>query len=106
MSIRLHITDTDGTVLSIEGTEGQSLMSAIRDAGAEGLLAMCGGCCSCATCHVTVTDGPVEALCAPTADEQDLLASLPDVTPTSRLSCQIALSTALDGLSVTVIAEG
>ena len=106
MSIRLTVTDIDGTVMSLEGTTGQSLMAVIRDAGTEGMLAMCGGCCSCATCHVAVTGGPVDALTPPLADEQDLLAGLSSVTPTSRLSCQILLSPSLDGLSVAVIAEG
>lgn len=105
MSIRLTIQDSGGTILSLDGAEGESLMSVIRDAGAEGLLAMCGGCCSCATCHVLVTGGPVDALAPPSADEQDLLAGLPNATPASRLSCQVPLSPALDGLCVTVMAE-
>ena len=105
MSIRLTVTDIDGTVMSLEGTAGQSLMTVIRDAGAEGMLAMCGGCCSCATCHVAVTGGPADALSPPLLDEQDLLSALTNVTPTSRLSCQIVLSPSLDGLCVAVITE-
>jgi 2Fe-2S ferredoxin len=103
MTIRLTVTGADGIVHTLTGMAGESLMEVIRDAGAEGLLAMCGGCCSCATCHVTVTGGPVAALSAPLADENDLLLALPGGTPASRLSCQIRLEPALDGLCVTVM---
>lgn len=72
-------------------------MENIRDAGFDESLALCGGCCSCATCHVHVEAGAV-ALPAMSEDENDLLDLTSDRDDTSRLSCQILFSDALDGL--------
>ena len=55
--IILNIQDRKGTVKSIEVSPTGTLMEAIRDNGFDDLLALCGGCCSCATCHVIVHDG-------------------------------------------------
>lgn len=84
---------------------GTSLMEAIRDAGFDELLAICGGCCSCGTCHVYVVDAFSDRLAAITPDEDDLLDSTSHRTPASRLSCQIRLSDDLDGLTVQVAPE-
>ena len=65
--------------------------------------ALCGGCCSCATCHVYVADGFDAGKAG--ADEDDLLDSSDHKTPASRLSCQIAFTSALDGLKVTIAPE-
>jgi 2Fe-2S ferredoxin len=68
-------------------------------------LALCGGCCSCATCHVHV-DPDFAALLPPMSeDENDLLDSSDHRNETSRLSCQIHLTAALDGLRVTIAPE-
>ena len=80
-------------------------MEAIRDAGVDELLALCGGCCSCATCHVHVDEAWVDKLPPMTADENDLLDSSDRRSATSRLSCQLPFSDALDGLRVTIAAE-
>ena len=80
-------------------------MEVIRDAGIDELLAMCGGCCSCATCHVYVSD-PYQASLPPISpDEDDLLDSSSHRNQRSRLSCQIPFSTALDGLEVEIAPE-
>ncbi|MCA3254575.1 MAG: 2Fe-2S iron-sulfur cluster binding domain-containing protein, partial [Alphaproteobacteria bacterium] len=68
-------------------------------------LALCGGCCSCATCHVLVDDAWTAAAGGPNADENDLLDSSDHRGPTSRLSCQIQMTAALDGLRVTIAPE-
>ena len=80
-------------------------MEVIRDSGFDELLALCGGCCSCATCHVYVDPafaGSVEPM---SEDENDLLDSSDHRNETSRLSCQIHLTDALDGLKVTIAQE-
>ena len=65
----------------------------------------CGGCCSCATCHVHVEAGATDQLPAMSEDENDLLDSTTDRDDASRLSCQILFSDALDGLRVRIAAE-
>ena len=80
-------------------------MEAIRDNGFDELLALCGGCCSCATCHVHVDPEFADLLPAMTGDEDDLLDSSDDRDATSRLSCQIPFSDALDGLRVRIAEE-
>ena len=93
----------DGTVHRIEAQEGESLMQAALRNGVEGIVAECGGECACATCHVYVDARFAALLPPPDATESDLLGFVAaERTPTSRLSCQIALSPALDGIEVTI----
>ena len=80
-------------------------METIRDNGFDELLALCGGCCSCATCHVVVDADYINRLPPMSMDEDDLLDSSDHRTLGSRLSCQISLSEELDGLSVQIAAE-
>ena len=102
---KLIVVTRDGTETEIEGQEGLSVMEVIRDGGFDELLALCGGCCSCATCHVHV-DPAFTALLKPMSeDENELLSSSDDRDETSRLSCQIAFGPALDGLRVRIADE-
>ena len=73
--------------------------------GFDELLALCGGCCSCATCHVYVDPAFADSLPAMSEDENDLLDSSDHRNDTSRLSCQVVLTDALDGLRVTIAPE-
>ena len=99
---RLVVTTQNKTELILEGSEGQSMMEVIRNAGVDELLAMCGGCCSCATCHVYVdTDGLAE-LPPMSQDEDELLDCSAHRQHNSRLSCQIKLTAVSDGLKVTI----
>ncbi len=84
---------------------GLSVMEVIRDAGFDELLALCGGSCSCATCHVYVDAEHADRLLPPSADEEDLLDSSAFRTDRSRLSCQIRFGEELDGLRVTIAPE-
>lgn len=102
---KLTITARDGTARTIEGRTGLSVMENIRDAGFDELMALCGGCCSCATCHVYVDPAFAGTLPAMSEDENDLLDSSDHRDPTSRLSCQIVFNDALDGLTVTIAQE-
>jgi 2Fe-2S ferredoxin len=99
------VTTRDGEERRVALTPGISLMEAIRDAGIDELLALCGGCCSCATCHVHVDPVFAGMLPGMSADEDDLLESSSDRDATSRLSCQIQLTQELAGLSVRIAAE-
>ena len=87
------------------GEPGLSVMEIIRDNGVDELLAMCGGSCSCATCHVYVAPDDWQRLAAISADENDLLDSSEHRTAFSRLSCQIRFEESLDGLRVTIAPE-
>jgi 2Fe-2S ferredoxin len=99
------ITSSDGKETSVEGKAGLSVMEVIRDVGFDDLLAICGGCCSCATCHVYV-DPAFAALLPPMSeDENDLLDSSTYRRPESRLSCQLPLRQDLAGLKVTIVSE-
>jgi len=91
------------TVIDFES--GISVMEAIRNAGIDELLALCGGCCSCATCHVYVDDTLADKLPVVAEDENDLLDSSDHRQSGSRLSCQLTLTDDLDGLRVTVAPE-
>src|SRR3546814_15081114 len=86
---RLIVVTRDRTGHWIEGDTSRTVMENIRDAGFDELLALCGGCCSCATCHVHVEAGNGDAIPAMSEDENDLLDSTSDRDENSRLSCQI-----------------
>ena len=85
--------------------QGVSLMAAIRAAGVDELLALCGGSCSCATCHVYVDETFLGQLPPIRNDEDELLDFSNHRAPNSRLSCQVPLTAALDGLCVTIAPE-
>ena len=86
----------------VDATEGLSLMSAAIDNGVPGIDADCGGECSCSTCHVMVADSWYAKTGGPNTNEEAMLDLNPERTPTSRLSCQIKVTNALDGLVVNV----
>jgi len=99
----ISIIDRQGKTRTIEAEVGLSVMEIIRDAGFDEMLALCGGCCSCATCHVYV-ESEVD-LASLGADESDLLDSSDHRSGRSRLACQIAFGLHLDGLTVRMAPE-
>ena len=102
---KLIVVTREGEEREVMGEAGLSVMEVIRDNGFDELLALCGGCCSCATCHVHVDPEFAAKLPPMSADEDDLLDSSGDRDESSRLSCQIPFTDALDGLRVTIAAE-
>jgi ferredoxin, 2Fe-2S len=102
---RLIVTTREGEEKYLEAREGISVMEVIRGSGNGELLALCGGCCSCATCHIYVEEAFKDIMPGIGADENDLLDSSCHRNPSSRLSCQIPFSRALDGLRVIVAPE-
>ena len=102
---KLFVTDRQGTERAVDAADGLTVMEAIRDNGFDELLALCGGCCSCATCHVHVDPAFKDKLPAMSSDEDDLLDSSDDRDENSRLSCQIPFTPELDGLRVRIAEE-
>ena len=102
---KLIVVTREGEERELDGEAGLSVMEVIRDGGIDELLALCGGCCSCATCHIHVDPDWLGRLKPIGVDEDDLLDSSADRDATSRLSCQIAFDDTLDGLKVTIAEE-
>jgi len=102
---KLIVVTRDGTEHAVEGREGLSVMEVIRDNGFDELLALCGGCCSCATCHVHVDEQWLGKLPKMSADEDDLLDSSDHRMLSSRLSCQLTFGADLDGMRVRIAPE-
>jgi 2Fe-2S ferredoxin len=102
---KLVVVTRDGSEKAVEGDVGLSVMEVIRENGFDELLALCGGCCSCATCHVHVDPEWTSKLPAMSEDENDLLDSSDHRGETSRLSCQLPFTADLDGLRVTIAPE-
>jgi len=102
---KLFVTTREGETSEVDVADGLTVMEAIRDNGFDELLALCGGCCSCATCHVHVDQEFVAKLPAMSEDEDDLLESSDHRVANSRLSCQLPFTADLDGLKVTIAPE-
>jgi 2Fe-2S ferredoxin len=99
---KITFIQPDGSARVIEAQSGMTVMEAAKKNDVEGIEAECGGACACATCHVYVDEAWREAVGGPTEMEEDMLDFAFDVQPTSRLSCQIKVTDALDGLVVRV----
>ncbi|WP_257667125.1 (2Fe-2S)-binding protein [Parapedobacter tibetensis] len=101
-TIHIAIEDRHGEIRQLEIPDGinLSLMEVLK-ASEYDILATCGGMALCATCHIQVLEG-MEGLDPHTDAELDMLDTLPDADDSSRLSCQIRLSPALDGLKIRV----
>lgn len=100
---KLIIITREGKQREIEGETGISVMENIQNSGIDELLALCGGACSCATCHIHIDSNTL--LPQISDDENDLLDSSDHRNDMSRLSCQLIFSDELDGLQVTIAAE-
>jgi 2Fe-2S ferredoxin len=101
----LIVTTREGETRALQAGDSMSVMETIRDAGVDELLALCGGVCNCATCHVYVDPADAGRLPPISEDENDLLDSSSHRDERSRLSCQIRMSDALSGLRVTIAPE-
>jgi len=102
---QLTVVTRNGEERTVTADTGLTLMEAIRDNGFDELLALCGGCCSCATCHVHVDPAFADLLPPMSRDEDDLLDSSGDRNETSRLSCQVPLTAEMDGIKVRIARE-
>jgi ferredoxin, 2Fe-2S len=97
----LKVVDRDGVEHSVEARSGLKVMETLRELD-YGVAAICGGMCSCATCHVFVDPEWLAKLPRRQSDEQDLLSELSHTQENSRLSCQLEMTDALAGLRVTI----
>ena len=98
----LVIVDRDGKEHRVEGRVGVSVMETLRELD-YGVAAICGGLCSCATCHVYIDENSMAKLPKKQSDEQELLTELSDYrAEASRLSCQVDFTEALSGIKVTI----
>ncbi|WEK58899.1 MAG: 2Fe-2S iron-sulfur cluster-binding protein [Candidatus Brevundimonas phytovorans] len=101
---QIFVTQQDGRQLALEVPSGRRLMEALRDGGTT-VEGTCGGACSCGSCHVYVDDAWLAKLTQAEGDEREMIEAIGDlieVRPTSRLACQIQMSDALDGLTLTI----
>lgn len=89
----------------VDMPEGVSLMENLRDHGFDEIMALCGGVCSCATCHVYILRGAPGVATARSEDEADLLSLSSHIRDNSRLSCQIELTSAMEGMVVEIAPE-
>ena len=92
----LRVIGRDGVEQEVNAPSGTSLMEPLRDMD-DGVTAICGGMCSCATCHIYVDPAWIERLPPPMSDERELLGELSHHRANSRLSCQVEITAALAG---------
>ena len=97
----LKVVDRDGVEHEVQSETGLKVMEVLRELD-YGVAAICGGMCSCATCHIYIDDAWQSKLPAPMSDERELLTELAQYKPNSRLSCQVEFTEALSGLRVTI----
>jgi len=102
--ISISVKDLDGQIHELQAHEGDSLMEALRE-HEWGVPAICGGLCSCGTCHVYLDTEWQNKFPPSDSDEQDLLDVFDSAKPSSRLSCQMHLKAAHDGLKLEIAPE-
>lgn len=102
---KIIATDRDGNVTEFEASNGLSLMENLRGTAGFDIAAICGGSCSCATCHVYISEEWADRLPRQQVDERELLEFLGSYRDSSRLSCQIEVSDILAGLEVELAPE-
>jgi len=99
--INISVKDLDGQVHEIQGREGDSLMEALRQQE-WGVAAVCGGLCSCGTCHVYMETERQNKVKPADADEQEQLDEYENTKAKARLSCQLPLQPSHDGIKLTI----
>ena len=92
--------DHGGEKRVVNAATGSTVMEVAIKSGVPGIVAECGGACACATCHVYVDEAWTATTGAPSHMEEDMLDFAFDVKPTSRLSCQIKVTDAMNGLVI------
>lgn len=98
----INFVDNENKVTSVSVRAGTNVKDAALDNGIDGIFGECGGSCTCATCHVYVDAEWFGRIDEADPFEQDMLEFAPEVTLQSRLSCQISVSDALDGITIKI----
>jgi ferredoxin, 2Fe-2S len=99
---KITFVQPDGSQQTVSAAAGVTVMEAAKVNRISGIEAECGGACACATCHIYIQEAWVDKVGKPASMEEDMLDFAFDVRPESRLSCQIKVTEALDGLVVSV----
>jgi 2Fe-2S ferredoxin len=99
---KITFIEANGTTYETEAVNGSTVMETAILNGVPGIVAECGGACTCATCHAYVDESFAEIVGPPSMMEEDMLDFAFDVRPTSRLTCQIKVRDELDGLIMRV----
>jgi 2Fe-2S ferredoxin len=99
---KITYVETSGNRRECEVSSGLSVMEGAIQHGVDGILAICGGSCACSTCHCYIDEAWMEAVGGPDDIEDSTLELAVERRPSSRLSCQIKVTDALDGLVVEV----
>lgn len=103
---RIEVTERNGVSRPIAAELHQSVMTALKEGGVNDILALCGGCASCGTCHVYIDAAWLDRLPAMGEEEEEMLSLAAHRTRFSRLSCQIEMVPELDGLKLAVAPDG
>jgi len=98
----IQVTDLSGNVSKLEAKSGETLMEALRDNGYSDIEAVCGGVCSCSTCHVYIEGDWFSKLGDRSEDENQLVTSTDQFQENSRLSCQVTVTDDMDGMAITI----
>lgn len=102
--INITFITADGQEINTQGESG-SLMELAVENNVPGIDGDCGGVCSCATCHVHVAEQDFARVGEPNEIEKDMLELAEEVSDTSRLCCQVALTEDINGITVTVVRD-
>lgn len=94
--------DTSGALHKVQADDGQTLMEIAIQNNVPGIAAVCGGACACATCHVYIDTSWQKVTGQRSDDEESMLDFALDFRETSRLSCQIKLSSDMEGMEITI----
>ena len=97
---KITFVEADGRARVLQVEPGQSIMHVAVDNDIRGILADCGGCCSCATCHCYVDDEWAPRFAPASSEEAELISYAFDALPNSRLSCQLVLQVEHDGIVI------
>lgn len=97
---QITFVEHDGTENKLDVESGYSLMQAAVDNMVEGIVAECGGACSCATCHCYIDESWLDKVGTPDATEEEMIEFAIERKENSRLSCQVQVTEDLDGLIV------
>lgn len=98
----IQVTDLSGAVSTLNAKSGETLMEALRDNGYSEIEAVCGGVCSCSTCHVYIEGDWFDKVGDRNEDESQLVNSTDSFKSNSRLSCQVTVTDDMDGMAVTI----
>lgn len=99
---QITFIENNGKETTVEAEDGLSIMVAAQDNNIEGIKAICNGCCSCGTCHITLSQSDYDSASTKYSGEQQVLDKMRNTEPLSRLSCQVIVTSELSGAKIKV----